>query len=130
MWSSRTRALLPLVLNRHLAFGSDTDEIVEAVGVRLVYLIGEDRSEQCAVQLVEPMRDGPIASYLKDHGEGPHHVCFVAPDVTYALEALGDKDANVFLGGKGRRACFLSGRLSGVLVELVEPQPWRQGEGA
>ena len=72
----------------------------------------------------------PIASYLKDHGEGPHHVCFLAPDVDDALEALGDKDANVFLGGKGRRACFLSGRLSGVLVELVNGRPLRKARDA
>lgn len=106
----------------------DADEVIQGVGVRLVYLVGEDASDQCAVQLVEPLCDGPIASYLSDHGEGPHHVCFVAPAVDDALEALGDKEANVFLGGKGRRACFLSQRFSGVLVELVEPQGVNQGE--
>jgi methylmalonyl-CoA/ethylmalonyl-CoA epimerase len=107
----------------------DADEVVEAVGVRLVYLVGEDGSDQCALQLVEPIRDGPIATYLNDNGEGPHHVCFVAPDVDDALATLGDRKANVFLGGKGRRACFLSGRLSGVLVELVEPGRRGQDEG-
>jgi methylmalonyl-CoA/ethylmalonyl-CoA epimerase len=106
----------------------DEDEVIEGVGVRLVYLVAQDASDQCAVQLVEPLRDGPIASYLRDHGEGPHHVCFVTPAIDDALEALGDTEANVFLGGKGRRACFLSRRFGGVLVELVEPQRAVEGE--
>ncbi len=108
----------------------DADEVVEDVGVRLVYLVGREAPDQCAIQLVQPVGDGPIATYLSDHGEGPHHVCFVTPDLDEALEVLGDKEAKVFVGGKKRRACFLSKRISGALVELVEPQRINRGEGA
>lgn len=105
----------------------DAMEVVEAVGVRPVHLVAPGPSHQCAVQLVEPIREGQIATFLQDHGEGPHHVCFTAPTLGEALDALGDKEATVFLGGKGRRACFLTDRPSGVLVELVEPLPPADG---
>ena len=69
----------------------DANEVVEAVRVRLVYLVAPGPSHQCAVQLVEPVRDGPIATFLEDHGEGPHHVRFTTRTFGEPLDTLGDR---------------------------------------
>lgn len=98
----------------------DDDEVIEDVGVRLVYLVGREGPGYCDLQLVEPLRDGPLRAHLTEHGQGPHHVCFTTDDVEASLVGLEDGEAKVFRGGKGRRACFLSQRISGVLVELIE----------
>jgi methylmalonyl-CoA/ethylmalonyl-CoA epimerase len=98
----------------------DEDEVLEDVGVRLVYLIGQEGLGYCDLQLVEPLREGPLRAHLTERGQGPHHVCFTTDDIDGSLLGLGDSEAKVFRGGKGRRACFLSERVAGVLVELIE----------
>jgi catechol 2,3-dioxygenase-like lactoylglutathione lyase family enzyme len=98
----------------------DEDEVLEDVGVRLVYLVGRDGPGFCDLQLVEPLRDGPLRAHLTERGQGPHHVCFTTDDIDGSLVGLGDSEAKVFRGGKGRRACFLSERVGGVLVEIIE----------
>jgi methylmalonyl-CoA/ethylmalonyl-CoA epimerase len=98
----------------------DEDEVLEDVGVRLVYLVGQEGPGYCDLQLVEPLRDSPLRGHLTEHGQGPHHVCFTTDDIGGSLVGLEDSEAKIFRGGKGRRACFLSERIAGVLVELIE----------
>ena len=96
------------------------DERVEEPGVRLIYL----DAGGVFLQLVSPFRPGPVADFLERRGEGLHHVCFAVPDIARALERIaGEGDARVFLGGRGRRACFLTGTANGALVELTELEP-------
>jgi catechol 2,3-dioxygenase-like lactoylglutathione lyase family enzyme len=99
----------------------DANEVAEAVGVRLDYLVAPGPSDQCPVQLVEQDRDEPIATFLEGHGESAHHVCFTSRTLGEPQDGLGNKKATVFVGGKGPGACFLTDRLSGILVDLVEP---------
>jgi methylmalonyl-CoA/ethylmalonyl-CoA epimerase len=99
----------------------DDDEVLDEVGVRLVYLVGRDGPGHCDLQLVEPLRDGPLRAHLVERGEGLHHVCFITNSIDEALAAARDGQAKPFQGGKGRRACFLHENVSGVLVELIEP---------
>jgi methylmalonyl-CoA/ethylmalonyl-CoA epimerase len=96
------------------------DEVVTAVGVRLVYLVGADRSVPTTVQLVEPVAEGPVKNHFERAGEGVHHVCFAVDDLDTTLSALGDGQTQVFSGGRGRRSCFLSGQTCGTLIELAE----------
>ncbi|HLH59015.1 MAG TPA: VOC family protein [Streptosporangiaceae bacterium] len=96
------------------------DEIAEEPGVRLVYL----DAGNTFVQLVQPVRPGPVAGWLDEHGEGLHHICFAAPDLAEVLGTLGDS-APIFRGGRGRNACFLSDRPNNVAVELTESEPSR-----
>jgi methylmalonyl-CoA/ethylmalonyl-CoA epimerase len=103
----------------------DEDEVLEDVGVRLVYLVGQEGHGYCDLQLVEPIRDGPLRAHLNEHGQGPHHVCFTTDDIDQSLLDLDDTGAKVFRGGKGRRACFLSERIGGVLVETSTAKPAR-----
>ena len=104
------------------------DEIVTAVGVRLVYLAGSDREVPTTIQLVEPVRPGPIKTHFDSNGEGVHHVCLAVSNVDATLYALGqDGKTEVFSGGRGRRSCFLSGQTCGTLIELAEMDSPRLG---
>ena len=108
------------------------DEFVEAAGVRLVYLVSGlvGATDQTAVQLVQPVTPGSIASFIQERGEGLHHVCFTVDAIPDMLVALGEDGGGLFLGGRGRRACFLQTRPHDVLIELTEtalsgqPVPW------
>ncbi|MGO1769825.1 MAG: VOC family protein [Microbacterium sp.] len=96
------------------------DEIADDPGVRLVYLAaGPD-----TVQLVSPVRPGPVAAWIEEHGEGLHHICFEVEDIPAALERFpGQAERPVFRGGRSRRACFLAGTPEGVSIELTESEP-------
>jgi len=96
----------------------DGDEEADEPGVRLAYLAAGNTH----VQLVQPLRPGPVASFLAARGEGLHHVCFTVPRIEDALARLpGEDGARVFRGGRGRRCCFLTGTANGALIELTEP---------
>lgn len=109
---------------RHFAerFGMKISQVAELDdgSARLVYLEVGDST----VQLVQPLRDGPVARHLAEHGEGLHHVCFAVDALLPALAALpdeGDRAGTIYRGGRGCDVVFLEGRSAGVLVELTEP---------
>lgn len=84
---------------------------------RLVYLEAGDTT----LQLVQPLGLGPLSTFLSEHGEGMHHVCFLVDDLDRAVEtAPGGTDSAPYLGGRGARVCFLTERSHGVTVELTE----------
>jgi methylmalonyl-CoA epimerase len=96
------------------------DERAEDPGVRLVYL----DAGNTYLQLVQPIRPGPVSGFLAERGEGLHHMCFAVQRLEHSLAALpGERDAAIFRGGRGRRACFLTGTANGALVELTEHRP-------
>jgi len=106
------------------------DELVQDVGVRLVYF-GATAAPGAMVQLVQPIAASPIQDFLNTHGEGLHHVCFLVDSVATTIGRLdGESATEMFVGGRGRSACFLRTRASGVLIELTErhpssrPVPW------
>lgn len=94
------------------------DEVISSVNVRLAYVqAGKD-----VLQLVQPLAPGPVADFLRDNGEGLHHVCFAVPDLEAALDQLapGDSRPVPFDGGRSRRTCFLPFEPSGLRVELAQ----------
>jgi len=91
------------------------DEVAEEPGSRLVWL----DAGAALLQIVQPLRRNRITEFLTERGEGLHHVCFAVRDPADAMAALGQQQP-VFLGGRGRRACFLAGTPTGVSVELVD----------
>jgi catechol 2,3-dioxygenase-like lactoylglutathione lyase family enzyme len=97
-------------------------EVVEAVGARLVYLVPPRRGDGpgTSVQLLEPLRPGRLSEHLDEHGEGPHHVCFAVDDLAHSLGLLGEPPQGVFIGGGGRRCCFLGEPIAGARIELIE----------
>lgn len=99
----------------------DLIDEVEAPPVRLAYLRSPSSMEPIDVQLVEPTGPGAIADYLEGHGEGLHHLCFQVEDIASALRNIpGEERTAVFTGGRQRPACFLTTRLTGILVELTQ----------
>jgi methylmalonyl-CoA epimerase len=85
--------------------------------IRLAYLDVGDTT----IQLVQPLRPGPIADWLDRHGEGLHHVCFLVDDLSRTLDALDDRGGrSIYLGGRGADVCFVDEAPCGVLVELTE----------
>jgi methylmalonyl-CoA/ethylmalonyl-CoA epimerase len=83
------------------------DEPLE-VPVRLTYLdLGN-----AWLQLVEPLDPHhSLASWLAEHGEGVHHICFGVDDVVSELARIGAQNLPVpQLGsGRGRPAGFAAG---------------------
>jgi len=92
------------------------EEIVDA-GVHVAYL-GNDGQ---LLQLLQPVRNGPLQAYLEEHGEGLHHVCFAVPAIRELIESLpGEEEPAINRGGRGTWTCFLRQRHHGVVVELAE----------
>ena len=105
---------------KHLRLPLAGDERADEPGVRLTYLAAGN----AFLQLVQPTRPGPVADFLAERGEGLHHVCFAVTQIEPALARLpGEDGARIFLGGRGRRACFLTGTANGALIELTETSP-------
>lgn len=102
-----------LGLRRH------SSEVIAAPHVRLTYL----DAGNAYLQLVEPLDPGsPLDTWLDEHGEGLHHICFGVDDVETAVTALSDPGTDVTLGnGRGRVSSFVTAQGShGVRIECTE----------
>jgi len=77
------------------------------------------------IELLEPTTDeGLNAEFLREHGEGVHHMAFAVEDLDASLAHALDQGAKLLLaptiGARGRRIAFLEGEgLGGTIVELV-----------
>jgi len=75
------------------------------------------------IQLIEPLQlDSPLQTWLDEHGEGLHHLCFGVDDVEAAVSDLSDDGNPVALGsGRGRVSGFVTTAEShGVSIECAE----------
>ena len=97
-------------------------EEVPDQGVELVvFRLGEVRLE-----LLRPLGEGPLASFLERRGGGLHHLAIEVADIDGELRRL--REAGVRLvdgrprrGFGGSRIAFIHpGSMGGVLIELVE----------
>ena len=82
------------------------------------------------IELLEPTTsEGLNADFLKNNGEGVHHIAFEVEDLDAAIVNAIENGARVILGptegARGKRIVFLDGiTLGGTIVELLEsPQP-------
>jgi len=98
------------------------DEIVANGGIRLLHLDVENMQ----IQLLQPLDDRhPIAEWLKQHGEGLHHLCFYVDDFDTAInfaKATGLVKPEVMPhdGPHKKRAIFLdTDKSMGVRIELT-----------
>jgi methylmalonyl-CoA/ethylmalonyl-CoA epimerase len=111
---------------RTLGLRREHDEIVEDAGVRLLWLYPDSNRPgggTTAMQIVQPLRDGPVRTHLDERGEGLHHVCFAVPDIARSLQDVSESTAQIFTGGYGYPCAFLRHGLPGCAVELVQQQP-------
>lgn len=103
----------------HLGLQVHSSEEIEVPPVRLTYI----DAGNAFLQLVEPLdSQSSIATWLSEHGEGLHHICFGVDDVEYAVTGISDPGAAVLLGnGRGRVSSFVSASDShGVRIECTE----------
>jgi methylmalonyl-CoA/ethylmalonyl-CoA epimerase len=96
-----------------------SSEEIAAPHVRLTYL----DTGNAYLQLVEPLDpDSPLVTWLDEHGEGLHHICFAVDDVARAVADLSDDGPAAALGsGRGRPSAFVTASESnGVQIECTE----------
>ncbi|HCC78275.1 MAG: methylmalonyl-CoA epimerase [Chloroflexi bacterium GWB2_49_20] len=78
------------------------------------------------LELLQPNATGSnIADFLKENGEGLHHICFEVTDLDATLQSV--REAGLILidevprqGATGRIAFINSESTNGVLIELME----------
>jgi methylmalonyl-CoA/ethylmalonyl-CoA epimerase len=102
----------------HLGLAVHSSEELDQPHVRLTYL----DAGNAYVQLVEPLDpDSPLETWLNEHGEGLHHICFGVDDVRAAVLELSEPGSEVVLGsGRSRLSSFISGNGNGVRIECTE----------
>ena len=102
-------------------------EVVENEKVRVAMINLEDSR----IELMEPTEESStISKYLKDHGEGIHHIAITADNIEQDLSRASAKGMKILgqirKGSYGRKITFIHPKsLNGVLVELCEAPPGR-----
>jgi methylmalonyl-CoA/ethylmalonyl-CoA epimerase len=101
-----------------LGLAVHSSEELDAPNVRLTYL----DAGNAFIQLVEPLDStSSLASWLDEHGDGLHHICFGVDDVPAAVAELSDPGSDVVLGsGRGRLSSFVTADGNGVRIECTE----------
>lgn len=79
------------------------------------------------IELLRPLGDeGGVARFLRERGQGVHHIAFRTPDITHSLHELSEQGIHPVgdgprPGAGGRSVAFLHPRdTGGVLLELCE----------
>jgi len=99
-------------------------EYVSDAGAFLGFLLPDgiaNDADATSIQLVQPTEPGHLLDYLDTHGEGLHHLCLSVSDISVALGQLSEDPDGIFMGGRGRLACFLESTPDGVRIELAGP---------
>ncbi len=91
------------------------------------------------IELIEPSgAESPIHKFLEKNPKGgQHHMCFEAPDIVAARDAMVERGATVlgsgepYIGAHGVPVIFVHPKnTGGVLVELMQDPALYDGEGA
>lgn len=95
----------------------------KGAGYKVAYLmVGE--SSITAIEPTDP--EGPHAAFLRDHGEGVHHIALDVEDLAQAVETLETKGIAVEGKKQGevrKEALVPAGQLGGTMLELIEWAP-------
>ncbi len=100
-------------------------EIVPNEKVKVVMMNLQDTR----IELLEPMSDdSPISKFLKDRGEGIHHIAITADDIETDVNRAKDNGMRFLgelrTGSYGRKITFIHPKsLNGVLVEFCQAPP-------
>jgi len=99
-------------------------EEIKERGVKVAHLEFEDGS---AIELVASLgEDSPIEKFIKEKGEGIHHLSFEVEGIEEVMKVLKDKGIRFIQerpqnGAEGSKIAFIHPRnLKGVLLELKE----------
>jgi methylmalonyl-CoA/ethylmalonyl-CoA epimerase len=102
-------------------------EVVENEKVRVAMINLEDSR----IELMEPTEESStVSKYLKDHGEGIHHIAITADNIEQDLSRASASGIKILgeirKGSYGRKITFIHPKsLNGVLLELCEAPPDR-----
>jgi methylmalonyl-CoA/ethylmalonyl-CoA epimerase len=97
-------------------------EVIENEKVRVAMINLEDSR----IELMEPTEESStISKYLKDHGEGIHHIAITADNIEQDLSRASARGMKILgqirKGSYGRKITFIHPKsLNGVLLELCE----------
>jgi methylmalonyl-CoA/ethylmalonyl-CoA epimerase len=97
-------------------------EVVKNEKVRVAMINLEDSR----IELMEPTEESStISKYLKDHGEGIHHIAITADNIEQDLSRASARGMKILgqirKGSYGRKITFIHPKsLNGVLLELCE----------
>lgn len=90
--------------------------------VKIAFIpIGESK-----IELLEPLQEGSVSSFLEKRGEGIHHLAIEVEDIESVLKAMKAAgitliDETPRLGAEGKIAFVHPKSTGGILLELVEP---------
>lgn len=98
-------------------------QVYKEIGVEVAALrIGES-----CIEFVKPLdNDSTVAKFLKERGEGIHHIAFQVDDIEKSIETLKAKGISIIRDGiqkgvEGKRIAFLHPKdCHSVLIELCE----------
>lgn len=103
------------------------DQGIEKIKKRGVQVVRLDGEEGPSLELVSPLgKASPIDKFLKDRGEGIHHICFLVIDIHATIDTLEKKgvefvDREPREGSEGSLVAFIYPKcFNGVLIELKE----------
>ncbi len=91
-------------------------------GLRVAFF----RAGSSLIELLEPAPNDEVADFLREKGEGIHHIAYKVDDVAAALEAAQQRgmravDAHPRPGARGTSIAFVDPeRADGILVEYVQ----------
>jgi catechol 2,3-dioxygenase-like lactoylglutathione lyase family enzyme len=85
--------------------------------LRMAYL----GSTGTSLQLISPLGPGPFADFLKNRGEGLHHLCFEVGSVKDSRLPGNLALLPPAIGGMGAKVRFLADPVHGTMIELTEP---------
>ena len=101
---------------------SSTEDIKDQGVLTDIYDTGKGK-----IELLEATGlKSPIAKFLRNHGQGVHHICFEVENIEEAIEELKEKKIELITeeaitGAEGYKIIFIHPRSAGgVLVELAE----------
>jgi methylmalonyl-CoA/ethylmalonyl-CoA epimerase len=83
--------------------------------------------ENSRIELLEPLSDdSPISKFLKDRGEGIHHIAVNTTEFDNVINSIKESDIKIIGGVRegsyGRKITFIHPKsLHGVLMEVCEP---------
>jgi methylmalonyl-CoA/ethylmalonyl-CoA epimerase len=102
-------------------------EVVDNEKVRVAMINLQDTR----IELMEPTdQSSTIAKYLKEHGEGIHHIAITADDIENDVSRASKNGAKILgqlrTGSYGRKITFVHPKsMNGVLLELCQASPDR-----
>ena len=114
MWARRLR--------RELGATPIAGESLPAFRYLLLH-VGSARSG-ARVELIEPAGDGFLTRYLARHGEGPHHITFMVPDLRATVREVralgGTVTGEDYEKPSWQEAFVLPDRVHGVVIQLAQ----------